>query len=61
VLLSSFNVNGLRAVLKKQGLIDYVRTRSPDVICLNEIKIDQETYEKEGLVNTLLPDFHQFV
>ncbi len=35
--LISWNVNGLRAVLKK-GLIDFIESEQPDVLCLQEIK-----------------------
>lgn len=37
----SYNVNGIRAALKK-GLIDWLRTVSPDVICFQEIKALEE-------------------
>ena len=49
----SWNVNGLRAVLSKGGLND-VKKHSPDVLCLQEIKVKQEqlseaqTGEMEG-------------
>lgn len=35
--LLSWNVNGLRAVLKK-GFLDFVRAEKPDVLCLQEVK-----------------------
>jgi exodeoxyribonuclease III len=34
----SFNVNGVRAALKK-GLIEWLTTENPDVLCLQEIKL----------------------
>ncbi len=42
----SWNINGLRAIIKKdfQGFLKKVR---PDVLCLQEIKIDAEAIEKE--------------
>jgi len=49
ILISSFNVNGLRAILKKNDLINYIKTREPDIICLNETKIDEETIKKENI------------
>ncbi|MBQ6130225.1 exodeoxyribonuclease III [Candidatus Saccharibacteria bacterium] len=36
--LFSWNVNGLRAVLKKHALQDFLAQHSPDVLCLQEIK-----------------------
>jgi exodeoxyribonuclease III len=43
----SYNVNGLRAALNK-GLLDWIRYESPDIICLQETKI------QEGQVDTSL-------
>lgn len=40
----SWNVNGLRAVMRK-GFHDFVAAQSPDIICLQEIKARQEQVE----------------
>ncbi len=47
--LISWNVNGLRACLSK-GFLDYVRTEDPDVICLQETKLqpDQAVFDLDG-------------
>lgn len=37
----SYNVNGIRAALKK-GFIDWLKSANPDVICLQEIKAMEE-------------------
>ncbi len=42
--LISWNVNGIRAVLKK-GFTDFIRANSPDILCLQEIKISRSTQE----------------
>lgn len=39
--LLSWNVNGLRAVLKK-GFLDFLTEEQPDVLCLQEIKISDD-------------------
>ena len=39
--LISWNVNGIRAVLKK-GFLDFVEKEKPDVLCLQEIKAHPE-------------------
>jgi len=36
--LMSWNVNGIRAVMKK-GFADFLSERQPDVLCLQEIKV----------------------
>ncbi len=48
----SYNVNGIRAALKK-GLLDWLATVSPDVVCLQEIKanedqLDLSVFEEAG-------------
>lgn len=51
----SYNVNGIRAAIKK-GLIDWIRSVNPDVICLQEIKAQSEQipvfdFEEMGYIN----------
>ena len=48
----SYNVNGIRAALNK-GLIDWLKSADPDVICLQEIKamkdqLDLSVFESAG-------------
>jgi exodeoxyribonuclease III len=40
----SFNVNGLRAILKK-GFVEWFKNQKPDVLCLQEIKADKSQIE----------------
>ncbi len=40
----SYNVNGIRAAVKK-GFLDWVQSADPDVICLQEIKANKEQLE----------------
>ena len=53
VKLASWNVNGLRSCLTK-GFLDYVRDEDPDVICLQETKLqpDQAVFD--------LPGYHRY-
>jgi exodeoxyribonuclease-3 len=37
----SYNVNGIRAAIKK-GFIDWLKAANPDVVCLQEIKANKE-------------------
>ena len=39
--IASYNVNGIRAALKK-GFIDWLTATDPDVICLQEIKAQED-------------------
>jgi hypothetical protein len=43
--LISWNVNGLRAVLKK-NFLEFLDTERPDVLCLQEIKCTLEDLEQ---------------
>ena len=51
--LISWNVNGLRACLGK-GFLDAVRSLDPDVICLQETKMER------GQAEIDLPGYHEF-
>ena len=49
--LYSWNVNGLRAVLRKDVLQPFLAAENPDILCL------QETKAKQGQVEIDLPDY----
>jgi exodeoxyribonuclease-3 len=51
--LISWNVNGLRAVMKK-GFMDYFNEMDADVFCLQEIKL------QEGQIEMDLPGYHLY-
>lgn len=38
----SWNVNGIRAIAKK-GLVDFLQSFQPDVLCVQEVKISEQT------------------
>ncbi len=46
MLVSSYNVNGIRAAVKK-GFVDWVNSTKPDVICLQELKADESQIPDE--------------
>lgn len=54
VKIYSWNVNGIRAVLKKDALQPFLDKEQPDILCLQETKARQEQVE------LTLPDYHQF-
>jgi len=53
ILISSWNVNGLRAFVKKPNFKKYMKQNDPDIICFNETKINLDTLK----VATSNPDF----
>lgn len=52
--LFSWNVNGLRAGLKKGTFLDFVRTYQPDIICLQETKANPDQAEVD------LSEYHEY-
>jgi len=55
--LYSWNVNGLRAVAKK-GFSDFLTTQHPDLLCLQEIKAQEDQLEKSI---TQIADYKLFI
>ena len=56
--LASWNVNGLRSCLTK-GFLEYVNEEQPDILCLQETKLQLEQAVFEGRVITAeYPDFY---
>lgn len=47
--ISSWNVNGIRSVLKKMDLQNYLSSLKPDILCLNETKIDEAAFDKDKI------------
>lgn len=56
MLLVSWNVNGIRAAIKN-GLPDFVKKYQPDILCLQEIKIDNEARTKAKFN---FPEYYEF-
>src|SRR5262245_55636928 len=52
--LYSWNVNGIRAVLKKNQFQPFMKEHSPDVLCL------QETKAERGQIEIDLPGYHEY-
>ena len=56
----SWNVNGIRSVLKK-GFVDFVKKHNPDVVCLQEVKVSQALEgEMKAIFQKEIPDYKQF-
>ena len=50
----SWNVNGIRAVIRKGLFAPFIEAHQPDVLCL------QETKAERGQVEIDLPDYHEY-
>ncbi|WP_064966792.1 exodeoxyribonuclease III [Tenacibaculum ovolyticum] len=55
----SYNVNGIRAALKK-GFIDWLKSANPDVICIQETKAYKEQLDVTGFENAGYPYHYWF-
>ena len=49
LFISSWNVNGIRAVINKNELPNYLSKSKPDIICINETKIDEAAFDKSKI------------
>lgn len=57
VKVVAWNVNGLRALLRKEGTLEaYVAAEKPDVFCMSETKVSEDWVNTEG--KALLPEYH---
>lgn len=52
--LMSWNVNGIRAVIRKDEFIPFVKKHKPDILCL------QETKAQQGQAEIDLPEYEEF-
>lgn len=50
----SWNVNGLRACIKKDCFYEFIKAEDPDAVCLQETKL------QEGQLKVDLPGYHQY-
>lgn len=53
IKLMSWNVNGIRAVIRKDAFIPFVKKHKPDVLCL------QETKAQQGQAEIDLPEYEE--
>lgn len=51
----SWNVNGIRAVLRKEMFAPFIEVENPDIVCLQETKAQPEE------IDLNLPGFHKYV
>lgn len=52
--LYSWNVNGIRSVLKKNAFLPFLNEHDPDILCL------QETKAERGQIEIDLPNYHEY-
>lgn len=60
IKISSWNVNGLRAVLAKNEIEKYISKAQPDIFCLNETKIDKEVLDSDQIGKKMPSGYFQY-
>lgn len=60
LFISSWNINGIRAVNSKGDLAKYFESANPDILCLNETKIDEGALTKENIKAIIPKEYHQY-
>jgi len=54
-MVSGWNVNGIRAIMRKNQLVPFLEEIKPDFLCINETKIDYKAYQKDMQQYTIPP------
>jgi len=54
IKLYSWNVNGIRAVIRKDTFAPFIKSEQPDILCLQETKAEQ------GQAEIDLPEYHEY-
>lgn len=60
IKISSWNINGLRAVLKKNEIENYISKEKPEIFCLNETKVDKEALDAEQIGKQMPKGYFQY-
>ena len=60
IKISSWNVNGLRAILSKGLLQSYLKVNDFDIICFNETKIDDAKLNNHLITDNFPPEYHLY-
>jgi exodeoxyribonuclease III len=53
-------VNGIRAVIGRQDLQDFIKKHNPDILCINETKVDDATITKLNLKKNIPSEYVQY-
>lgn len=56
--LYSWNVNGIRAVHKKELLLPFIETHKPDILCIQETKAQED--QVADIFAEILPEYEQY-
>lgn len=60
LLICHWNVDGFKRVVMSGHLQQYFKTRKPDILCLNETKIDPKILESEKLISWIPSEYNYY-
>lgn len=60
VIINSWNLNGVRAVIKKGSFEEYFKDNKYDIVCFNETKVDDASLAKEKIKDAFPSEFHHY-
>jgi UDP-galactopyranose mutase len=60
IKIYSWNVNGIRAVIGRKQLQTFIEKYSPDVLCINETKIDEAALAKQNVKVNIPSEYTQY-
>jgi len=60
IKIYSWNINGLKSIVRKGSLQQFLLTEDPDILCLNETKINSHKLSKYKYANQLYPEKYLF-
>lgn len=52
-MIWSWNVNGIRAVIKDGTFGEFMDKAKPKILCLNETKIDEQALQRDGVIQLI--------
>jgi exodeoxyribonuclease III len=60
VSIWQWNVNGINAILNKNGLQEFLDSEDPDILCVNEIRTDEEKMKERKVKENIPLRYIQF-
>jgi exodeoxyribonuclease III len=60
IKISTWNINGLKSIVKSEYLQKYIASEKPDILCLNEVKITSDDAHNPEFLSWIPPDYHYY-
>lgn len=60
ITIWAWNVNGVRALIKKRKLDEFFKVHNPEILCLSETKIDEDALKVERLERHVPKEYLQY-